>query len=163
VSSVSGLSPSHRARARELTIVAAELGLRHAPELHYTQDARRWEGIDKHLKAWRHQFPNYADCSAFATWCLWHGLDHYGVRDTVNGEAGRRATPARWSEHGKLVRHAASIKRGDLALYGDPFGRTGHVAVCIGGGMVISFGSEPGPFRLPINYRQDLHQVRRYI
>ena len=67
------------------------------------------------------------------------------------------------NEHGKRVVHRSNVQGGDLALYGDPTGRTGHVAVCVGGGKVISFGSEPGPFLLPIDYRSDLREIRRYI
>jgi cell wall-associated NlpC family hydrolase len=52
--------------------------------------------------------------------------------------------------------------RGDLAIYGS--GAPGeHVAICIGGGLVISHGSEPGPFKLPLRYRTDLLEIRRYL
>lgn len=161
--SVTGLGYAHRIRARDLVVQAAFLGLRHAPALHYTQDARRWEGISRHLKAWRGQFPKHADCSAFATWCLWQGLSHYGVRDVVNGANWRYGYTGTMVKHGKHVTHESNIMRGDLALYGDPFGGTGHVAICIGGGKVISFGSEAGPFLLDLHYRSDLREVRRYI
>ncbi|MET0604188.1 MAG: hypothetical protein ABW167_19545 [Baekduia sp.] len=161
--SASGLSYKHRIRARDLVVQAAFLGLRHARELHYTQSASRWEGIKNHLKAWRKQFPKHADCSSFATWCLWQGLDHYGVRDLVNGAHWKYGYTGTMVKRGKRVVHEHNIMRGDLALYGDPFGGSGHVAVCIGGGKVISFGSEAGPFLLDLHYRSDLRQVRRYI
>ena len=45
---------------------------------------------------------------------------------------------------------------GDLAIYND------HVAVCIGGGYVLSHGS-PGIKKRPLHYRNDLISVRRYI
>lgn len=163
MASVSGLSAPHRIRARDLAMKAAFLGLRNAPSLHYTQGNRRWEGINNNLKAWRGQFPHYADCSAFATWCLWNGLDHYGVRDTVNGQRWKAGYTGTMWTHGKQVRKRSNVLRGDLALYGNPFGATGHVAICVGGGKVISFGSEAGPFLLPIDYRADVRQIRRYI
>ena len=162
MSSVSGLSPKHRERARDLTVRAAILGLRNAPAIHYTQGGSRWEGIDKHLKAWLGEFPNYADCSAFATWCLWNGLDHYGVRDVVNGANWRAGYTGTMLKHGKRVVHERNILRGDLALYGTGWPGE-HVALCIGGGLVISHGSEAGPFKLPLRYRNDLLEVRRYI
>lgn len=164
--SVSGLNSRERANARRLLLQAAELGLHRAPSLHYTQGPKRWEGIDKDLRAWRGQCPEWADCSSFATWCLYEGLRHYGVRDVVNGAAWRAGWTGTMATRGKRVIHDESIKVGDLALYGDPVGRTGHVAVVADVKprlMVISFGSDPGPFLLPLRYRSDLRQVRRYI
>lgn len=163
MASVSGLSAPHRIRARDLAMQAAFMGLRHAPALHYTQTAKRWEGIARELKPWRGEYPHFADCSAFATWCLWVGLSHYGVRDVVNGQAWKAGWTGTQVQHGKQVRHRGNVMRGDLAHYGNPVGRTGHVAICIGGGRVISFGSEAGPFLLDIDYRSDLQQIRRYV
>jgi hypothetical protein len=154
---VSGLNESQRAKAREMVIQAAYLGLKNAKALHYTQGARRWEGIQKKLRAWRGQFPKYADCSSFATWCLWQGLGHFHVRDVVNGENWLAGFTGTQLSHGKRVVHESNIKHGDLALY------NGHVAVCVGGGMVISHGSEGGPYLLPLHYRSDLLEVRRFI
>lgn len=162
--SASGLSTTHRIRARDLAVAAAFLGLHNAPVIHYSQNATaRWEGISGRLKAWRRAFPRNADCSAFVTWCLWNGLSHYGVRDVVNGQNWRAGYTGTMVSRGKRVVHEANIMRGDLALYGDPFGGSGHVAVCVGGGMVISHGSESGPHFLPLHYRSDLREVRRYI
>lgn len=164
MASVSGLSATHRAQAKSRAVHAAYLGLRNASSLHYTQGAARWEGIDRRLNARKGEFPKHADCSAFASWCLWNGLFvPFGVRDTVNGTRWRSGYTGTMVAHGKRVVHEKNIQWADLALYGDPFGRTGHVAVCVGGGKVISFGSEAGPFLLPLHYRSDLHQIRRYI
>ena len=162
MSSVSGLSPEHRVRARDLTIEAAKLGLRRAASLHYTQGPRRWEGIDNNLKAWQGECPNWADCSAFSTWCLWNGLDHYGVRDVVNGYRWRAGYTGTQIDHGRRVMHRGNWRRADLVFYGDPKGGSGHVAIYVGGGKVISFGSERGPLLLPVEYRR-ITQVRRYI
>jgi hypothetical protein len=159
----SGLSDRHRAKARRLALHAAELGLAHAAELHYTQGPDRWEGIDRGLKAWRGEFPRHADCSSFATWVLWNGLSHYGVRDVVNGANWRAGYTGTMIRHGYRVQHMENIQPLDLALYGNPLGPTGHVAICVGDAHVISFGSEPGPFKLYLNYRDDLKQVRRYL
>lgn len=83
------LSLAQRTLARDRAVQAALLGLHHAPAIHYTQGAERWEGISKHKVARKGQFPTHADCSAFATWCLWNGL-HLGLgvkADVVNGES----------------------------------------------------------------------------
>lgn len=163
MSSVSGLSAPHRIRARDLAVRAAFLTLRHAPTVHYTQGPRRWDGINKDLKAYRNEYPRFADCSAFATWCLWNGLDHYGVRDTVNGANWKAGYTGTMLSHGKEVKHRSNVLRGDCVLYG-PKGSNGeHTAICVGGGKVISHGSEAGPFLLPIDYRRDVMCIRRYI
>lgn len=158
---LSGLTGAKRQKALQLTIQAAKLGLRRKDSLHYTQGPNRWEGIDGNEKAWKGECPNYADCSSFATWCLWNGLDHYRLPDTVNGAKWKAGYTGTLNEHGRRVRGLR--RRGDLILYGDPYGRTGHVAIYVGAGMVISFGSEPGPFLIPVHYRRDYHSTRRYI
>lgn len=162
--SASGLSAEHRAKAKSLAIAAARLGLEHAPAIHYSQGASRWDWFKRKMKAYLGQFPTKLDCSAFVTWCEWNGLEHFGVRDTVNG--------TNWSgggftgtmiEHGKTVQHEASIQWGDAAIYGASPSSTEHTAICVGGGMVISHGSEAGPFLLPLHYRPDLLVVKRYV
>jgi cell wall-associated NlpC family hydrolase len=164
MSSVSGLSYDHRIEARDRVMIAAELGLRRASSLSYTQDAAdRWDGITRELNAKMGECPRTADCSSFATWCLWNGLHiPFHVRDTVNGASWRYGYTGSMVNHGKRVLHRENWLRADLVLYGDPFGRSGHVAVYVGGGKVISFGGDPGPRLLPADYRP-IAQVRRYI
>ena len=162
MSSVSGLSREHRIKARDLAVEAAVLTIANAPLIHYTQGPLRWQGIDEELKAWRGQFPRYADCSAMGTWWLWQGLDHFGCRDTVNGTGFRSGFTGTMLTHGKRVQHQANWLRGDLLIYGDGYPGE-HVAMYLGGGFVASHGSERGPFRLRWDYRPDLYQVRRYI
>jgi len=169
MSSVSGLSAPHRIRARDLAVSAAMLGLRHAPEIHYSQAAERGNWFTHKMKAYRGEFPRALDCSAFARWCLWNGLDHFGVRDTTNDA--REWSAFGWTgslvQHGKPVQHLGNVLRADLVLYGDPFGRSGHVAIVVGRRrgriMVVSHGSEAGPFYLPHDYRSDVRSIRRYI
>ena len=156
----SGLSRQNRVRARDLAMNAARLGLRHAPRMHYTQAAARWEGIERRRLAWRGEYPRWADCSAFVSWCLWNALEHFHVRDVVNGDRWRGGYTGTMLEHG--VRVTGPILRGDAVIYGSGFPGE-HTAICVGGGMVISHGSEAGPFLLPIRYRSDVLQVRRYI
>jgi hypothetical protein len=162
MSSVSGLSAPHRAEARDLACKAALLSIQHAPEIHYTQGARRWDGLNGHLKAYKGQYPTYGDCSAMATWWLWNGLGHYQVRDTVNGADWKAGYTGTMLEHGKPVIHMGNWLRGDLFIYGRGFPGA-HVAMHLGGGWVASHGSEAGPFKLRWDYRSDLLAVRRYI
>jgi hypothetical protein len=169
--SVSGLSREHRIHARDRAVQAATLALHHAPVIHYTQGPQRWEGIHQHKNARVGQFPHYADCSAFVTWCLWNGLVLSGFtrRDLVNGENWGGGYTGTMLDHGKAVQHLGNVQRGDAVIYGH--GSPGeHTAIVVGrsrGGtgkpMVISHGSEAGPFFLPYDYRDDVMGFRRYI
>jgi hypothetical protein len=69
-------------------------------------------------------------------------------------------------QHGKQVRHLTNVQRGDCVIYGT--GSPGvhcTIVVALKGGvpMVVSHGSEPGPFYRKYNYRTDVLQIRRYI
>lgn len=162
MASVSGLNWAHRKKARQLTMNALNLALRNKRSVHYTQGPKRWDGIDHDKKAYQGQYPNFADCSSFATWAIWNGLDHYNVRDTVNGLGWKAGYTGTMLQRGKPVKYRASWRRGDCFIYGNGWPGK-HVAVYVGGGKVISFGSEPGPFLVAWDYRPDLMQVRRYI
>jgi hypothetical protein len=164
---VSGLSYKDVLRARTLTVQAAVTALHHAPNVHYTQGASRWSGINQDRRSRNGEHPPYADCSAFATWCLWNGLHlPFGVRDTVNGADWKAGYTGTMLSHGrrKALKHA---RRGDCVIYGRPGSTGAHTAICVGwrkGTLwVISFGSEQGPYLLPYNYRGDVMQIRRYI
>jgi hypothetical protein len=168
MASVSGLSKAHRIEARDRAVRAAMLGLDHRAELHYTQGPLRWQGIDKKYRSQVGQYPRYADCSSFATWCLWNGLFvKFGVRDTVNGAAWRAGYTGTMLNNGKEVQHEYSVQRGDCVIYGR--GAPGvHTAIVVGRRtdgkiMVVSHGSEPGPFYVPFDYRSDILSIRRYI
>ncbi len=164
----SGLSPEHRRKAINMALQAAVLGYHHRDQIHYTQGPKRWEGIDSHRKAWRGEYPNNADCSAYVTWCLWSGLDHFHEPDIVNRQ--------RWlaGYTGTMLQHGEAIRRpepGAGVIYGSnnpndyPSGQvTGeHTAIYTGGGLVVSHGSEPGPLLIPWRYRSDVLSIRRYI
>lgn len=168
MASVSGLSREHRIRARDRTVAAALLALHHAPQVHYTQQPPRWEGIRKRLNARLGQFPKNADCSSFATWCLWNGLHiGFGVRDTVNGANWNSGFTGTMLRNGKQVHQLSNVQRGDCVIYGT--GAPGHhTAIVVGRAkdgtpMVVSHGSEGGPYFVRYNYRRDIMQIRRYI
>ncbi len=162
---VSGLGDAHRARVRQLVAQGSQLLLSRIGDVHYSEGANRWNGIAtrKLIVQAAHVFPFYGDCSSTATWLLWNGLSHeFGRPDDVNGERWTGGYTGTMAGHGTLVRNDADIKVGDLVLYGPP-PTFEHVAVALGGGVVFSHGSEAGPFKLPIDYRPDRAEVRRYI
>jgi hypothetical protein len=170
MSSASGLSTVHRVQARDRAVNAAMLGLRHAPQMFYTQGPQRWEGIARKLNAKLGEYPKHVDCSAFVTWCLYNGLVISGFtnRDIVNGADWKGGYTGTLLTHGKQVHHLENVQRADYVIYGN--GGTGeHTALVVGRRkadgkiMVVSMGSDAGPFYLPYDYRRDIMQVRRAI
>lgn len=154
-----GLSVSDAIVARGLAISAFNLLYHHAPAVHYTQGARRWDGINRNLKAFQGQYPNYADCSAAFTWAWWNGLAHIGVGDILNGldfSAGYTGT---------LLLHGTPVEtpvRGCAVIYGTRWPGE-HVAMYDDNGRVYSHGSEAGPFYLDMHYRTDILSIRQYV
>lgn len=167
MASVSGLARDQRIQARDRTVQAALLVLKNVKQVHYTQDKRRWDGISNRRNARLGEFPTHSDCSSFATWCLWNGLKlGFGLDDLVNGADWKAGFTGTMLTHGRPVRKLAKVRRGDCVLYGDgPPGE--HVTIVVGkrGGvpMVVSHGSEKGPFFLAFDYRGDVLEIRRYI
>lgn len=158
--SVSGLSERHRKEAVNGVLQAAVLGLHHAPVIHYTQGPGRWSGIDKHCNASKGQYPRYADCSAYATWCYYNGLYLRGHHtDIVNGLHWGAGYTGTMLEHGRRV---SSPIAGDAIIYGSRWPGE-HTAVYTGGGLVVSHGSEAGPMLIPWRYRSDVLAIVRYI
>lgn len=167
----SGLRDGHRTLARDRSVQAAMLGFRNRGAIHYTMGGARWQGIADTRYSRQGQFPNQADCSAYATWCLWNALwVPFKVKDVVNGANWKAGYTGTMLEHGRVITGGTDpMRRGDLIIYGT--GRPGkHVAIMVGrkGGkrgvpMVVSHGSEGGPYYLAWNYRSDILSVRRYI
>ena len=145
---------------------AANLTYAHEPTVHYTQGAARWQGIAEQRKASAGHWPNYCDCSSFATWCIWNALYLlFGMEDVVNGADWRAGYTGTMLAHGQVVAPRDALP-GDCALYGVRGSTGAHTAICISGGpvpIVISHGSESGPHRLAYNYRSDFMSIRRYI
>jgi len=154
-----GLNPAQRIAARKRIVRAAWLGYQHRGAIHYTQRARRW-AISTGRRSKRGQYPNYADCSAYATYLLWDATHDHHTRDFVNGAWWRAGFT------GTMVRHGVRISRpalvGDCIFYGGSYWVPHHVAVYIGNGRVFSHGSESGPYILRWNYRH-VTQIRRYL
>lgn len=157
------LTSSQRIVCRDRVMQAAELAWRHRGEIEYTMDSPpRWNWKKAHdghgLRARNGEFPRNLDCSSFATWCEWNGLFcSFGLPDVVNGLAWKAGSTYTMDDHGQRVSLGEAI-RGDCVFYANP----AHVAVYIGGGDVISHGSDSGPNRLDAQYRK-IVQVRRFI
>lgn len=162
---MSGLQGAKRLRARALAKRSAMNAVKKKDQLHYTQSLKRWEGIDREVRGIHGDVPGHADCSAFVTWILWDVLNkHYGLkRDIVNGQLWKMGYTGTIVRHGEKIGPVRRWRVGDLVLYGDPWGPTGHVAIYVGLGMVVSFGSEPGPFYLKWDYRSDHYGTYRFI
>jgi hypothetical protein len=157
-----GLNVRDRIRARDLAVAAAALALRNGGAIGYSEGNDRWDPIKRDRKAFRGQFGRSEDCSSFATWCLWNGLDHFGIKDVVNNQGFRAGWTGSMLGNGQRVTRA-EILRGDCVFYLKAGTReVNHVALYVGGGMVISHGSEPGPNKLRMDYRT-IAQIRRYI
>lgn len=156
-----GLGATKRYNTRQRAGRAAVTGYKHRGVIHYTQGGKRWDGIRTRDHALEGDYPNWADCSAYVTWCYWDATRMYKLGDFVNG-AGWRA-----GFTGTMVRHGVQISynkliTGDAIFYGGTWSRPHHVAIYIGKGLVISHGSESGPLLLRWNYRPVNH-CRRYI
>jgi NlpC/P60 family len=163
---MAALTKADRDRARERAAHAALLSFHRRIHVHYTQGERRWNGISARKNARQGEFPFFADCSAFTTWCLWNGLFlPYRKPDVVNGLAWRRGFTGTQIRHGRKIK-ARAMMAGDLVFYASSGRVPTHVAICVGRKgdrpYVISHGSESGPLFLRWDYRRVI-EVRRYI
>jgi hypothetical protein len=162
--SVSGLDREDRIRSRALVVEAALLGVRKRDQIHYTQGSKRWDGINHHRNPQRGEVPSHADCSSFVTHALWCALKLVFLRpDTVNGQNWKAGYTGTLIRHGAKVPLSEHKLQGDLVFYGSP---VSHVAIVVervnGVLMVVSHGSEGGPYYVRYNYRPPT-QFRRYI
>jgi cell wall-associated NlpC family hydrolase len=151
-----------RTTARERVVRAAMIGVRNRDNISYTQGPKRWEGINRACRAYKGQYPRNADCSSFATWCIWDALG--GVRsgaDVVNGQRWKAGYTGTQQGHGRVVR-LDRARPGDLVFYAGANGIVNHVAVLVAPGRVVSHGSQPGPMVLPVSYRP-VREVRSYL
>jgi hypothetical protein len=157
-------------RARRLASQAALVAYAHRPSVHYSQGAERWDGIAHGRHADRGEYPHYADCSSFTTWCLWNALRlAYNEPDVVNRLNWDYGNTGSQIQHGKLVYTDRSLRMGDLVFYAYHGWTPTHVAIVVGRRpaktgkpYVVSHGSEAGPLFLPFDYRR-IVQMRRYI
>lgn len=158
----------------ERVIRAAMLAIDHRDAIHYTMDRpfevheqggvlRRWDGIKAGRRSKNGQFPHWADCSSFVTWCYWDALGGPSAgRDILNNQNWTGGYTGTLIGCGRQVREA-DARPGDLILYGPSTGNTSHVTLWVAPGKVASHGGEAGPRILEPRYRGDLLQFRRYI
>lgn len=153
---ISAMPLSPEEQKRNKIVATAFVGYNNRVNIHYTQSALRMQGVRQHILP--PKYPNWEDCSSFATWCYWvsGAPDPNGLGYNGYGYTGTQVL------HGHTTT-VVSAKPGDLFFYGSSRGIPTHVAVYVGGGRVISHGSEAGPLLLAWNYRNDLNQVRSYF
>jgi cell wall-associated NlpC family hydrolase len=153
-SKLSGMAALGSTDKRKLIVNAALYGAQHEPSIHYTQSSLRMYGVRNKVKP--PGIPRYEDCSSFATWCYWlaGASDPNGLGYNGQGYTGTLAA------HGSR-RTLAYARPGDLVFYGGGFPYT-HVAIYIGGGRVVSHGSEHGPIICAAWYRP-ISTIRSYL
>jgi NlpC/P60 family len=158
-----GLDRNERRRARDLACYAAIVAYKHRAEMVYTEGPARWSGIDDHRLGYKGEFPRAADCSAFTTWCLWNGVEHFRIKqDIVNGEEWREGYTGTMVQHGVEV-DVKHLLTGDAIFYGGTRDVPQHVCLYMGWGRVMSHGSPGDPSLLPIDFGMPFNQARRYI
>jgi hypothetical protein len=125
-------------KIRDRIIAVAERGLREASRLDYAEvrPMPRSLFIQGHVRT---------DCSGFATlvYKAAGAPDPNGFGYNGSGFTGTLMA------NGQKV---ASPKPGDMVFYRSPE----HVGIYIGDGLVIEFGGEPGPKKVPVHYRNDI-------
>lgn len=159
-----GVNPNEtkEQKLRRLIVAAALSFYAHGAHCHYTMGPSRMTIVRKKLKS-LDGVELYEDCSSSCT-----GFYYMAGAPDPNGNGYNLEgfTGTLWAR-GRLVT-LAQAQPGDLVFYkspsypGFPYA---HVAVYIGGGKVISFGSEP-PRILPIDYRTGAYGrvgIRSYI
>jgi cell wall-associated NlpC family hydrolase len=150
-----------KSTVRERVVRAAMLGYKHAPQIDYSQSPSRWQGIARKKRAHRGEFPTVADCSSFATWCIWDALGGPSAGpDIVNGSSWTAGYTGTQTSHGRQV-PLSRARPGDLAFYANSSG-INHVAIVVAPGRVVSHGSPGGPYLVDIAYRE-VAQVRSYL
>jgi|SRR5215831_3183310 len=131
----------HHVNLRAKIVEHAKWGLHHAGEIHYAQ-LRPMDGLHQ-----VHKLPLHTDCSGYVTLCYkWAGApDPNGYGYNGQGYTGSLINNMR-----QIMR--SQLRPADLIVYGYFPGE--HVVIYIGGGMVISQGSEPDPREFTVDGMQ---------
>lgn len=157
-------SAKQRGAIRGKAWAAAYTAYLHHTHINYTEGSSRWSGINDHRRAYRHEYPQFMDCSAFVTWCLWDATRAEKSGDFVNG--------AGWSGGytGTMTQHGIDVNGGDLLMadvvfYGGSWSIPAHTAIYIGNGRVISHGMQGDPRIYPTNLfgALPIRRFKRYI
>eukprot|EP00331_Platyophrya_macrostoma_P025780 CAMPEP_0176443066 /NCGR_PEP_ID=MMETSP0127-20121128/22198_1 /TAXON_ID=938130 /ORGANISM="Platyophrya macrostoma, Strain WH" /LENGTH=261 /DNA_ID=CAMNT_0017828217 /DNA_START=26 /DNA_END=811 /DNA_ORIENTATION=+ len=122
---------------------------------HYTEGDQRWSGITGNVCP--PSAPPYSDCSSTVTWIYWTLFGN--GPDFMNQEAWKAGYTGTLDQNGRNVTiSTAHLAIGDLCFYYTPMH---HVAMYVGGGMVVSHGMDPVGY-YPYNYAP-IDFCRRYI
>jgi hypothetical protein len=157
-----GLDRRQRYAIRGKAMDAAVVAYHHHGVMRYSEGPDRWSGIAGDKRAYRGQYPQAADCSAACSWILWDATRAERLGDFVNGVGWSGGFTGTMTSYGQQVRES-ELLRADLVFYGGSLQVPAHVAMYIGNGRVFSHGSPGGPRILPVHYRSDVTQFRRYI
>lgn len=157
--SPSGLGAVDARKAVDIMLESFSLLYHHAPAVHYTQGAQRWQGIQTKRKAYLGKYPIWCDCSSAYSWTGWNAADHFNLPDIFNGQhftAGFTGT---------LLVHGVGISKpvpGCAIIYGKAWPGV-HVAEYAGDGKAFSHGSEAAPFFVDYDYRADILAFRKFF
>lgn len=110
--------------------------------------------------------PRHLDCSSSVT-VIYHAA---GLRDPNKRAYDGHGYTGTLVANGRKVQHS-EIQPCDLVFYGHsstrpgfPAGAPTHVGMVMDRkGAIFTFGSDPGPSFRRMDYRSDLHSIRRYI
>lgn len=143
---------------RQAIVNAAMWGKYNRSEMNYVSNMHSSSHLSQRLTDFAPplNIPNYTDCSGFAGWCYKSAR----ANDPSQTNWSNIWTGTLWS-HGTAVT-VANLEAGDLVFYGNPASTSGHVAVYVGFGKVVSFGSPGGPWIVDLKYRSDFAGCRRY-
>ena len=144
---------------RHAVVAAALLAYNKRDQIHYTEDMkRRMEGVVKRIKP--PNVPSVGDCSSMVTWYYFAA----GAPDP-NGAGYNGSGFTGTLDRGRTVSIDQS-QPGDYVLYGTAH-PWAHVALFVGEKqgqhMVVSHGSEGGPYYLPWNYRKDTGPIKSLL
>lgn len=155
------LTPTQKKNVRMSIAKYCWLAVENEPNVHYSQQ-RPFHFYDTIGSGYK-----VLDCSGFVVNCFWnasHDLKIYladpsGYR---NSGWGNTWTMEAWlRKHGKRVTETNGYLVGDIAMF------DGHTMICSAAGSAktsswTSHGSEGGPDRRPLGYRNDLVGVWRH-
>jgi len=154
--SVHGSIHAKTPRQRLLIGMDALLEHRKKGRVHYTQGARRMMIVRQRLIPPFGTKVIHEDCSSAATGLYFMA----GLHDPNELHFNGTGFTGTLCPNGRKA--SAPFSVGDLVFYGEGAPFT-HVAVVYREGKVWSHGHDGGPLVLPIDYRSDRREVRRYL